>query len=179
MWRTINIVCSFGQYQHTYLSVYLYMCWSSIISHVYDHLNVMCLVNVYHTKLSSLRSDQRIAMTLPKPSMSDVYNRDSLFGPVQPSSSLILSYLPQGVLIGSLPLFPSPLQFASHTHPWDDNASDGDFNARPLEQLIAEVHAVPERHIVALDLAVVLPMKSRRKGVGEGMNEWERRSETG
>lgn len=44
---------------------------------------------------------------------------------------------------------------ANGTHPRDDDSGDADANPRPLQQPIAQIYAVPERHKVPLDLDVV------------------------
>ena len=45
------------------------------------------------------------------------------------------------------------------SHPGDDDAGDGDLDAGPLEEFIAEVDAVPKRDDVPLDRDVVLPVQ--------------------
>lgn len=52
-----------------------------------------------------------------------------------------------------------------YTHPGDDDASDGDLHSGSLQKLVAQVHPVPEGHVVTLDLAVVLAVQSVCVGV--------------
>ena len=45
------------------------------------------------------------------------------------------------------------------THPRDDDAGDGDFDAGPLQEFVPEIDSVPEGDDVPLDGDVVLPVQ--------------------
>ena len=58
-------------------------------------------------------------------------------------------------------------RYGHSAHPRDDDSGDRNLDAGVLEQLVAEVNAVPEADDVALDGDVVLSVKPEMTNVGE------------